>query len=74
MSAISEFHIALGQFINYKIALHRQEPERQLYLAMSHVAYDFLFSQELIQKAAEFATIRLLVFDSITQTITSWKK
>ncbi len=27
-SAISEFHTALGQFINYRGALRRREPER----------------------------------------------
>lgn len=73
-SLIYEFHLALGQFINYKISIHRQEPERLLYLAISKEAYEFLFSQELIQEAAQFAQIKLLIFDSITHIITSWKK
>ncbi|WP_202925301.1 element excision factor XisH family protein, partial [Myxacorys almedinensis] len=29
-SAISEFHTALGQFINYRAALRREDPERVL--------------------------------------------
>ncbi len=33
-SAISEFHTALGQFINYRGALKRRQPERVLYLAV----------------------------------------
>lgn len=30
-SAISEFHTALGQYINYRAALRREEPDRVLY-------------------------------------------
>lgn len=33
-SAISEFHTALGQFLNYRIALEASEPNRILYLAV----------------------------------------
>ncbi len=33
-STISEFHAALGQFINYRTALRYREPERMLYLAV----------------------------------------
>lgn len=33
-STISEFHSAIGQFINYRYALELQEPERVLYLAV----------------------------------------
>jgi len=33
-SAISEFHLALGQFLNYRFTLRQVEPERALYLAV----------------------------------------
>lgn len=33
-STISEFHTAIGQFINYRIALEDDDPERRLYLAV----------------------------------------
>lgn len=33
-SAISTFHTALGQFINYRAALRQEEPNRALYLAV----------------------------------------
>ncbi|MFM9157401.1 MAG: XisH family protein, partial [Dolichospermum sp.] len=32
-SNISEFHTALGQFLNYRFALEEQQSERLLYLA-----------------------------------------
>ncbi len=33
-SNISEFHTALGQFLNYRLALKDQQPNRFLYLAV----------------------------------------
>jgi hypothetical protein len=42
-SAISEFHTALGQFLNYKRALRRTEPERVLYLAVPQTTYETFF-------------------------------
>lgn len=33
-SSISEFHSALGQFINYRLAFEEKEPERTLYLVV----------------------------------------
>jgi hypothetical protein len=31
---ISEFHLALGQFLNYRLALQIKEPDRIIYLAV----------------------------------------
>ncbi|MEG4248937.1 element excision factor XisH family protein [Microcoleus sp. Pol10D4] len=31
-SAITDFHLALGQFLNYRLALQIKEPDRTLYL------------------------------------------
>jgi len=33
-SAIADFHLALGQFLNYRLALQMREPDRTLYLAI----------------------------------------
>ena len=39
-SIISEFHVALGQFLNYRVALEvSSEPERVLYLAVPTDTY-----------------------------------
>ena len=52
-SAISEFDTALGQFINYRAALRRREPERILYLAVPVTTYNTFFQldfpQEMVQ-------------------------
>jgi hypothetical protein len=52
---ISEFHLAMGQFINYRYALEEREPERVLYLAVPVNIYDdffrLLFIQTVVQRS-----------------------
>jgi len=48
-SNISEFHTAIGQFINYRVALEEQYPERNLYLAVPLAIYQTFFSLQFIQ-------------------------
>lgn len=43
-SAISEFHTAVGQYLNYRRALRSQEPQRALYLAIPSQTYEDFFS------------------------------
>jgi XisH protein len=47
-STISEFHSAIGQFINYRYALELQEPERVLYLAVPLTIYNVFLSRRLL--------------------------
>ncbi len=49
-STISEFHTALGQVINYRIALEDNDPERLLYLAIPIEIYQGFFQFYFIQK------------------------
>ena len=42
-SKISEFHTALGQFINYRTALRLEDPDRILYLAVPSAIYNSFF-------------------------------
>jgi hypothetical protein len=39
-SALSDFHTALGQFLNYRLVLAKLEPDRTLYLAVPIAAYE----------------------------------
>ncbi|MDZ8024019.1 MAG: XisH family protein [Nostoc sp. DedQUE01] len=54
-STISEFHTAVGQFINYRYALEETDDERVLYLAVPLNTYnDFLikpFIKNIIQRS-----------------------
>ncbi len=52
-STISEFHTALGQFINYRYALADYEPERVLYLAVPVIIYEDFFTTPFIQSVIQ---------------------
>ena len=52
-SSISEFHTALGQFINYRLALEDREKDRTLYLAAPVDIYEEFFILPFIRKVTE---------------------
>jgi len=42
-SAVSEFHTALGQYLNYRLLMQDQYTEYKLYLAVPSSAYESFF-------------------------------
>jgi XisH protein len=73
-SAISEFHTAVGQYLNYRRALRAQEPSRILYLAVPSQTYDEFFRLRFIQEGIEEYQIDLLVYDIEDRSIVKWTK
>ncbi|MBD2531049.1 XisH family protein [Nostoc flagelliforme FACHB-838] len=73
VSAISEFHTAVGQFLNYRVALEQKDSERVLYLAISKDIYQEFFIDSFIQSVLERYEIKLLVFHVQKQEIVLWK-
>jgi XisH protein len=71
-SSISEFHTALGQFINYQIALEEKEPERILYLAAPFEIYEEFFTLPFIQKVIQRMQLKLLIYDGQQEEIHQW--
>lgn len=71
-SALFDFHLALGQFLNYRLALNMLEPARYLYLAVPISAYDSFFSRSLPQAAVAEYHLKLLVYDPINKVIVQW--
>ena len=63
VSAIYEFHLAIGQYRNYQLALLQDDPERVLYLAVPEDAYDRFFTLQFIQDALRYNAVRYLVYD-----------
>ncbi len=72
-STISEFHTALGQFINYRYALEVQEPDRVLYLAVPLNAYNDFFTKSFIQSVIQRSLVNLLVYDVEVEEIVKWQ-
>lgn len=71
-SDLSEFHSALGQFMNYKLALQKQEPERSLYLAVPKETYDSFFALTFIQEVLQQYQVKVIVFQPDAEVITQW--
>ena len=72
-SATFEFHSALGQFLNYRVALKIKEPDRVLYLAVPLEAYETFFSRQLPQLSIQEYQVKLLVFDPEQEVIVQWR-
>ncbi|WGV26672.1 XisH family protein [Halotia branconii] len=71
-SAIYEFHTALGQFINYRLALSEIEQERTLYLAVPIDAYSSFFITKFIQNIIRIYQLKLIVYNPETEEILEW--
>lgn len=71
-SAISEFHTALGQYLNYRRALKSQEPDRLLYLAVPQQTYDEFFRLKFIQEGVVEYQLLLVVYDVENRRIVRW--
>jgi hypothetical protein len=73
-SAISTFHTALGQFLNYQEALELDQPERTLYLAVPKQAYKSFFQKRFVQRMVEKYQLKLLIYDPKQEVVLEWKK
>ncbi|RUT02170.1 hypothetical protein DSM106972_062450 [Dulcicalothrix desertica PCC 7102] len=72
-SAITDFHAALGQFLNYRLGLQMTESERLLYLAVPIDTYNTFFQQLFIQEAIKVHQVKLLVYDPVKEVIVEWR-
>ncbi len=73
-SFMREFHIAVGQYTNYRIFMGVSEPQRQLYLAVTKTVFDKKFKIPGVQLVLKIAGIKVITFDEIKETIESWEK
>jgi hypothetical protein len=71
-SVISELEKTIGQLQLYQWALEEQEPERQLFLAVSQEVYRKHFGKQIFQLAIQRNKINLLVYDSMQEEVLQW--
>lgn len=74
VSAISEFHIAVGQFINYRLALSQTNPEHILYLAVPSDTYNSFFLLRFPQLVIQQYQLKLIVYQIRQERIVQWIK
>lgn len=73
-SLVSEFHTALGQFLNYRLALKTDHQDRDLYLAVADDTYKTFFSLPFVQLALSQYQVSVLVFNPEVEEVSLWKK
>jgi hypothetical protein len=71
-SAVSNFHTALGQFLNYQMVLEDSEPDRQLFLAVPVDTYETFFQTRFAQTAVQRHQLKLIVYNPKLEEIVKW--
>ncbi len=71
-SVISELQKNIGQLQLYQWSLEGQEPDRQLFLAVSQEIYSTHFQKQIFQIAIQRNKINLLVYEPNQEVIIQW--
>jgi hypothetical protein len=71
-SILFNFHVAIGQFINYQLVLENKEPSRLLYLAVPEEIYQTFFQSLLAQSVIKKYQIPLIIYDPQKEVILQW--
>lgn len=72
-SLVSDFHAALGQFLNYRLALEAQDSVWDLFLAVPLDAHAVFFSLPFAQIAIQRYQLKLLVYNGQNEEIVQWQ-
>ncbi|MCF4967725.1 XisH family protein [Nostoc sp. CMAA1605] len=73
-SAITDFHVALGQFLNYRLALQMKEPDRTLYLAVPFDTFKTFFQELFVKEAVKLYQLKLVVYEPIKEEVIEWRE
>ncbi|MBD2492558.1 element excision factor XisH family protein [Aulosira sp. FACHB-615] len=73
-SVISDFHLALGQFLNYRLALQMKEPDRIIYLAVPLDTFNSFFQEIFVQEAIKIYELKLIIYEPNKEEIVEWRE
>lgn len=71
-SKIQDLKEALGQYDIYRYLLEETAPDRKLYIAISEVAYNTFFTQDVTQLILNRHQLPIIVVDIETEEIMQW--
>jgi XisH protein len=71
-SKIQDLKEALGQYDIYRYLLEETAPDRKLYIAISKVAYNAFFTQDVTQLILNRHQLPIIVVDLETEEIMQW--
>ena len=73
-SPLTDYHAALGQFLNSRLALDMIAPERTLYLAIPIVVQEAFFQREFAQISLERYQVNRIIYNPTDEVIVKWIK
>lgn len=71
-SNVKDLEQALGQYVLYQQVLNEMGVERSLYLAVSQLTFNSVFTIELGQVLLKNKIVKLIVFDDESEAIVQW--
>jgi XisH protein len=71
-SMLHDFHAALGQYLNYRLAIKRIDPTRKLYLAIPVNAHAKFLEGDLARASIEAYEVSVLVYNAAEEVILEW--
>jgi hypothetical protein len=71
-SDVKDLEQALGQYVLYRQILNEMNSERILYLAISRITFNSVFTIELGKVLLKNQIIKLIVFDDESEAIVEW--
>ena len=71
-SDVKDLEQALGQYILYRQILNETKIDRDLYLAVSRLTFNSVFTIQLGQMLLTNQIIKLIVFDDKSEVIVQW--
>jgi XisH protein len=72
-STMNEFHLAIGQYINYRYALADFGYEQTLYLAVPWIIYNDFFTQPFVNTVIQRSQVNLLIFNDEKAEVVLWQ-
>ncbi|MFZ1387743.1 MAG: element excision factor XisH family protein [Thiolinea sp.] len=73
-SAVNDLEQAIGQYVLYQLLLKQVDPKRRVYLAISHIAYDEIFSEPIGELVINELPMDLIVIDVQAKEVQKWIK
>lgn len=71
-SVVTDLEQALGQYVLYRLLLDKVDPGRELYLAVTDIVHDEIFSEPLGELVITDLPLQLVVIDSGKSEVRQW--
>ena len=71
-SVVADLEQAIGQYVLYRLLLNKVDPERELYLAITDIVYDEIFSEPIGELVIHDLPLRLVVIDPKQPEVREW--